>query len=220
MARDTARFCSTRKRQQYLDVLISSIEANGGRSCINASAVWTPRNGEVIARAIAERLGKVKALPAIDPDAGIAAFAKPAVADWMSSAIDQGLAQVGASDLTEAVRGSSRLAKIGRCAYLLPTVVWCSDRDHPLANREFLFPYASVVECPVDQMVEAIGPSLVVSAITDDQTFIQELMRSSNVDRLNIGPIPTWRISWDQPHEGNLFDHLYRQRAFQIESAA
>jgi uncharacterized protein (DUF952 family) len=23
------------------------------------------------------------------------------------------------------------------------------------------------------------------------------------------------KISWDQPHEGNLFDHLYSRRAFQ-----
>ena len=35
-----------------------------------------------------------------------------------------------------------------------------------------------------------------------------------------IGPIPTYQISWDQPHEGNLFEHLYRQRAFQTEPAA
>ena len=28
--------------------------------------------------------------------------------------------------------------------------------------------------------------------------------------------IPTPRIHWDQPHEGNLFEHLYKQRAFQM----
>ena len=37
------------------------------------------------------------------------------------------------------------------------------------------------------------------------------------IDRLNFGPVPTSRISSDQPHEGNLFLHLYRQRAFQLE---
>ena len=35
------------------------------------------------------------------------------------------------------------------------------------------------------------------------------------VDRLNVGPIPTNQISWDQPHEGNLFEHLYARRSFQ-----
>ena len=28
--------------EKYLDLIVSSIAANGGRSCINASAVWTP----------------------------------------------------------------------------------------------------------------------------------------------------------------------------------
>ena len=27
--------------------------------------------------------------------------------------------------------------------------------------------------------------------------------------------LPTNRIGWDQPHEGNLFDHLYGRRAIQ-----
>jgi hypothetical protein len=35
------------------------------------------------------------------------------------------------------------------------------------------------------------------------------------VDRLNIGPLPTTHIAWDQPHEGNLFEHLYGRRAIQ-----
>jgi len=102
----------------------------------------------------------------------------------------------------------------------LPTILWCEDREHSLSNREFLFPFASVVECPTAEMPEAIGRSLVVSAITVDQRFIAAIMASPNVDRLNIGPIPSYQLSWDQPHEGNLFEHLYRQRAFQKEPAA
>jgi hypothetical protein len=42
-------------------------------------------------------------------------------------------------------------------------------------------------------------------------------MASGHIDRLNVGPIPTYQLSWDQPHEGNLFQHLYRQRAFQTQ---
>lgn len=29
------------------------------------------------------------------------------------------------------------------------------------------------------------------------------------------GLISTMKIRWDQPHEGNLFEHLYARRAFQ-----
>src|SRR5207244_9955286 len=40
--------------ERYLDVMVQSISANGGRSCINASAVWTPRNAYAIADGIAK----------------------------------------------------------------------------------------------------------------------------------------------------------------------
>ena len=206
--------------QRHLDLIESSIAANGGRSCINASGVWTPRHGRDIADALAKRLAKVAALPADDPAASIAAFANPALAEGMSAVIDNDLRADGAVDLTRQHRGSPRLVKRGRCSYLLPTIVWCEDRAHPLANREFLFPYAAVVECSTKDIPAAIGPTLVLSAITTDQTLAGALMASPNVDRLNLGAIPTWRLSWDQPHEGNLFEHLYRQRALQVESAA
>ncbi len=53
----------------------------------------------------------------------------------------------GAVDLTEKLRGSPRLVQQGRIAWLLPTIIRC-DVEHPLANKEYLFPFASVVECP------------------------------------------------------------------------
>jgi acyl-CoA reductase-like NAD-dependent aldehyde dehydrogenase len=206
--------------ERHLDIMEGSIAANGGRSCINASGVWTPHNGRKIAKALAKRLAKVQALPADDPGATIAGFANPAMAERMSAMIDHQLGVPGAVDLTEQFRGSPRLVTRGRVSYLLPTILWCEDREHSLSNREFLFPFASVVECPTAEMPEAIGRSLVVSAITVDQRFIAAIMASPNVDRLNIGPIPSYQLSWDQPHEGNLFEHLYRQRAFQKEPAA
>ena len=100
--------------------------------------------------------------------------------------------------------------------YLLPTLVTCNNFDHPLANREFLFPYASVTEVPQADMLDQIGPSLVVTAITKDPAWIEELLISPHIDRLNVGPTPTNRIQWDQPHEGNLFEFLNRRRSIGI----
>lgn len=200
--------------EKHVDLIVSSIAANGGRSCINASAVWTPRNADKIADAVARKLASVKALPADHPEAQIAAFANPQMAVRMSAMIDAALP--GARELTAEFRGSHRLVQQGRLAYLLPTIIRC-DRDHPLANKEFLFPYASVVECPASDIPDAIGPTLVATVITRDKHFARALMNCPEVDRLNVGPIPTWQLSWDQPHEGNLFEHLYRQRAFQHE---
>jgi hypothetical protein len=45
-------------------------------------------------------------------------------------------------------------------------------------------------------------------------------MARADIGRLNFGPIPTTVLQWDQPHEGNIFEHLYQQRAFQREAFA
>jgi acyl-CoA reductase-like NAD-dependent aldehyde dehydrogenase len=198
---------------KYIDLMASSIAANGGRSCINASGVWTPKYAKEIAEALGKKLAGVKALPADDPKAEIAAFANPAMAERMNMAIEGALP--GAEDVTQRIRGMPRLVKHGRLAWLLPTIISC-DREHPLANKEYLFPFASVVECSTAEMPQAIGSTLVGTAITDDAKFRRALMACGNIDRLNLGPVPTWKLSWDQPHEGNLFEHLYRQRSFQM----
>jgi hypothetical protein len=102
--------------------------------------------------------------------------------------------------------------------FLLPTVVHCTSSSHPLANREFLFPYVAVVDVTPDEMAAmpaCLGPTLVVTALTEDRDLINRLLDSDLVGRLNLGAIQTNTIVWDQPHEGNLFEHLYARRAFQ-----
>jgi acyl-CoA reductase-like NAD-dependent aldehyde dehydrogenase len=201
--------------EQYLDVIEESIAANGGRSCINISGVWTSKHGRAIAEALADRLAKVQAKPWDDPNARLAAFANPKVAEAINGVVDNLLQTPGATDLTAAKRGSGRLVQESRVAWLLPTVVYCESWDHPLANKEFLFPFAAVVECPPDQVLRRIGPTLAAMALTEDPAVTRALLDCPHIERLNLGPIPTTRLTWDQPHEGNLFTHLYRQRAFQ-----
>jgi acyl-CoA reductase-like NAD-dependent aldehyde dehydrogenase len=201
--------------EEYVDLIVESIAANGGRSCINVSAVWTPRHGAELAEALAQRLAKVVARPWDDPQAELAAFAKPEVAEAINGMVDQLLAVPGAEDVTARLRGSGRLVKEGRCAWLLPTIVRVDSYDHPLANKEFLFPFASVVECSQSEVLRRIGPTLAAMVLTDDEAFIRQVLDCPLIERLNLGPIPTNRLTWDQPHEGNLFTHLYRQRALQ-----
>ena len=101
--------------------------------------------------------------------------------------------------------------------YLLPTVIYCHRADHPLANQEYLCPFVSLVETPGEALLDTLGSSLAVTALTEDESLLAALMARCDVGRLNLGPIPTTVIQWDQPHEGNLFEHLYQQRAFQRE---
>ncbi len=97
-----------------------------------------------------------------------------------------------------------------------PTIVHCNSFQHPLSNREYMCPFASVVQVPQADMLAQIGPSLVVTAITKDPQFKEQLLDSPLIERLNIGPISTMRISWNQPHEGNMFEFLYKRRSIEV----
>lgn len=200
--------------QDYLDVMVSSIADNGGRSCINASGIWVTDHAEEISEALAERLASIQPRAAEDPDAQLAPFADPNVATRISNLIDQGLTEPGVREVSAEYRKSDRVAERDGCKYLVPTILLCENAEHPMANREYMFPFASVVKVTRDQIPSALGQSLVVTAITHDDDLIRDLVTSPNVDRLNIGAVPTNQISWDQPHEGNLFEHLYARRAF------
>ena len=65
-------------------------------------------------------------------------------------------------------------------------------------------------------MLRRIGPTLVSTAIGGDESWRQALLDAPHIDRINLGPIPTHRVDWLQPHEGNLVDFLFRSRACQV----
>ena len=148
-------------------------------------------------------------------------YVKDGIVTWELQATDypmleEGLRTPGAIDVTAKHRKGPRKLTFQGGTYLCPTIVHCDSFAHPLANREFLFPYASVVRVPQSDMLNVIGPSLVVTAITKDPLFRNSLLESSLIDRLNLGPLSTMQVSWDQPHEGNLFEFLYRRRALEL----
>jgi acyl-CoA reductase-like NAD-dependent aldehyde dehydrogenase len=205
--------------RDYLDLIAGSVAENGGRSCVNASGAWTPAHGRELAQGLAERLVTIAPRAADDPAAEISPFVDARVARRISQQIDAALYEAGAEDVTMALRGGPRLVEAHGATFLLPTVIHCQSSEHPLANREFLFPFVSVVDLTREQMAtipECLGPTLAATALTNDQALVTRLLESDLIGRLNLGPLLTNRIAWDQPHEGNLFDHLYGRRAFQV----
>jgi acyl-CoA reductase-like NAD-dependent aldehyde dehydrogenase len=201
--------------EQFLDVMVDSVFVNSGRSCINCSGIWASRHTREIADALAQRLAAVGPLPPDHPDASLAAFTVPGTADAISQAIDADLQAPGAIDVTARHREGPRVVKQGRADYLLPTVVHCESPDQPIAGKEYMFPFVTVVECPEARMLDAIGSTLVCSAITCKPDFRRRLIDAVHIDRLNLGPVPTIQLNWLQPHEGNIIDFLFRARAFQ-----
>jgi acyl-CoA reductase-like NAD-dependent aldehyde dehydrogenase len=201
--------------ERYLDLMVESVFVNSGRSCINASGIWASRHTREIADAIAQRLAAVRPLPPDHPEASLAAFTVPGVAEAISNSIDADLQGPGVTDVTARYRDAARVVKAGRADYLLPTVLHCESAEPPVARKEYMFPFASVVECPEAKLLDAIGPTLVCTAITGNEQLRSRLVDAVHIDRLNLGPVPTTQLNWLQPHEGNIVEFLFRARAFQ-----
>ena len=199
--------------EKYIDVMADSVFLNSGRGCINCSGVWASRHTKEIAQALAERLGPVAAKPPEDPASSLAAFTVPDAAKAIWNVIEAKLHDPGVEHMTASF--GPRLDQRDHCGYLRPTVIHCDSPARGLANTEFMFPFVSVVECPQEQMLEKIGQTLVCSAITEDKQWQRKLIDAPQIDRLNIGAIPTIKLDWLQPHEGNIVEFLFRPRAFQ-----
>jgi acyl-CoA reductase-like NAD-dependent aldehyde dehydrogenase len=194
--------------------MVDSIYKNSGRGCINCSGIWASRHTKEIAQAVAERIGPMEPLPPEDPKAALAAFTVPGQAQAIHASILEKMKEDGVTDMT--AKWGSRLVEKERCAYLRPWVIHCDSPDRKIANTEYMFPYATVVECAQEDMIEKIGTTLVCSAITADRKWERQLINATNIDRLNLGPLPTIQLNWLQPHEGNIVDFLFRARAMQL----
>jgi acyl-CoA reductase-like NAD-dependent aldehyde dehydrogenase len=200
--------------EDYLDLMAESIFINSGRGCINCSGIWASRHTERIAQALAERLGPVEPLPPDDENAGLAAFTVAGMGQAVWKQIEQDLKEDGVTDAT--ARYGPRLVEQERASYLRPMIIHCDSPTRSVAAKEYMFPFATVVRCPQNEMLTRIGPTLVCTVISNDASLREASIAATNIDRLNLGPIPTTRVNWLQPHEGNLIDFLFRGRALQV----
>src|SRR5215472_10075745 len=159
--------------EKYLNLMVDSVLVNSGRGCINCSGIWASRHTREIAEALAARMGPVQPLPPEDPKSALASFTVPKQADGISAAIDTDLKEPGTHDMT--AKYGPRLVKKERCDYLRPTVILCDSPAPAIAKKEYMFPFCTVVQCPQEKMLEAIGPTLVCTAITEDKKFQRAL---------------------------------------------
>src|SRR4029079_12885930 len=122
---------------EFIDLIASCISENGGRSCINASAVVVPKFAAEIADALAKKLGPVTPLPATDENARLSGFANAKMAEFIDATIEDGLTTPGAEDVTARYRNGARKVEFEGGVYMRPTIVQCDSFHHPLSNKEF-----------------------------------------------------------------------------------
>ncbi|MEQ8838513.1 MAG: aldehyde dehydrogenase, partial [Lacipirellulaceae bacterium] len=148
------------------------------------------------------------------PNSGLAAFTIEGSAKAIWGALENDIEDSQVTEMT--AKYGERLVEKPPVAYLRPVVLHHASHDSTSRNKEYMFPMVNVVECPQAKMLDAMEYSLVCTAITEDEDFRRDLMASTEIDRLNLGPIPTPKLDWLQPHEGNLIEFLYNNRALQI----
>ena len=131
--------------ETHLDLIAGSIADNGGRSCVNASGVWVAAShAERVAEALAAKLATIVPRAADDEQAALAPFADPRVAERISQQIDAGLADAGGTRRHARPSTRRRGSRPSTAAPICSRPSCCATApDHPLANREFLFPFAA-----------------------------------------------------------------------------
>ena len=111
--------------------------------------------------------------------------------------IDSQLKQDGAHEVT----AGHRLLEVDGLTYLRPTVVRAEDPSHSLADSEFLFPFASVVELPQEELLELMSALEIAPAAFDLATSCAKPVmarlaaKCSNVDPESVELLVNWRIA-------------------------
>ena len=197
--------------------MVSSIADNGGRSCINASAVVVPKYAAEIADALAQKLGPIAPCPPRTKTRRLSAFANPRWPTRIDAAIEEGLQNPGRGGGHRQVSERPSQSRLRGRRLSAP---------HHRALR-FVRPPAGQPGVPLPLRQRRAGSARRTCSARSaprwwsppsprTPAFRAALLESPLIDRLNLGPIPTMQVSWDQPHEGNLFEFLYRRRALEL----
>jgi acyl-CoA reductase-like NAD-dependent aldehyde dehydrogenase len=194
---------------EHLDVIVDSIAGLGGMACVNATAVLYEGDPGPLAHAIANRLSTMTPLPSVDESATLPTTP---VADAHALADHLARRAIGA----EAVLGADQVvADLGDgYAALRPAVHVLRRPDVDTINVELPFPCAWVSGWSRDDGLAPLRNSLVISAITTDDSLIDCLLAEPSVTNVYRGPVPTHSAAQHIPHDGYLADFLMRNKGF------
>jgi acyl-CoA reductase-like NAD-dependent aldehyde dehydrogenase len=195
--------------RQHLDVIVDSIAQFGGTACVNTTAVLFEGDAAPLARAIAERLSTLAPLPLSDERAVL-----PVVSTATAKSIVD-FVRAQASATTPVLGADQVVADFGDgTAALRPAVHLLAGPDPRILNTELAFPCVWVSPWSRDDGLGPLRRSLVVNAITDDGSLIDELVADPTVANVYSGQHPTWHTAPDIPHDGFLADFLMRNKGF------
>jgi acyl-CoA reductase-like NAD-dependent aldehyde dehydrogenase len=195
--------------RDYLDTIVDSIADLGGVACVNTTAVLYEGDPAPLAEAIAERLSAIAALPTDDERAIL-----PTQNLDTAAALASHLAGVAVGS-TALLGADQVLAALGDgYAALRPAVHLLARPDVAKLNVELPFPCVWVAPWSRADGLEPLRHSLVISAITDDEDLIDDLLAEPSIANVYGGHHPTHHTAPEIPHDGFLADFLMRNKGF------
>jgi acyl-CoA reductase-like NAD-dependent aldehyde dehydrogenase len=193
---------------EHLDVIVDSISDEGGRACVNATAVFVQGDATAVAQALAERLAAIPSLPPEDDDAALPVHT---VAD--AKEIERYLLAKAAGTVPW-LGGDGVVDELGDGSAALRPAVHQLDRpDAEQARIELAFPCVWVAPWTPEAGLDVLKETLVLTAITHDTRLVDALVAEPTISNVYVGDHPTNWIEPGIPHDGYLADFLMRTKA-------
>jgi acyl-CoA reductase-like NAD-dependent aldehyde dehydrogenase len=193
--------------RDHLDMIVASISHEGGRACVNATAVFVEGDPAPVAQAIAQRLAAIPSLPPEHDDAVL-----PVLPLAEARRIEQHLL-ARAAGTTPWLGGEGIVDELGDGSAVLRPAVHQLDRpDAEQAGVELSFPCVWVAPWTREAGIAPLKDTLVLTAVTDDERLLDELLDEPTISNVYIGDHPTYWIEPGIPHDGYLADFLMRAK--------
>ncbi|WP_050502650.1 aldehyde dehydrogenase family protein [Streptomyces monomycini] len=204
--------------RDHLDTVADAVAADAGVQCLNASAVLCEDDPQGLARALADRLGRLPLLPPDHPGAVLPV--RPLdearrLAEQLHDTVGTQLAAAPDTDPAERF-----FADLGDgSAVLRPVVVALDSPRDPHFGAELPFPYVAVAPWQPDLRPSAFGRTLSLTVLSEDAALVRECVASPRIRNVHLGDVPTHWTRPGLPHDGSLAEFLMESKTFAAEPA-
>lgn len=194
---------------RHLDLIVESVADQAGTGCVNATAVFVEGDPLPLAEALADRLGRLRPLPPEHAEATLPVKSlgeARAVDDYLRSAAGGAKGLLGGAGVSADLGDGS--------ASLTPAVFVVEHAGAPQLRVELGFPCVWVAPWRRSDGIGPLSETLVLTAVTEDENLIRELVGEPGIANVYIGPIPTTWTRPGLPHDGYLGEFLMRSKSF------
>jgi len=194
--------------RDHVDLIVDSVSAQGGTGCVNTTAVFVEGDPAAVAAAVAERLAALPSLPPQDEKAVLPTYplaTARSIEKYLLSKSAAATAHLGGDGVVDELADGS--------AVLRPAVFELADPSAAQARIELGFPCVWVAPWTRDAGIAPLRDTLVLTAVTTDESLLDELLTDPSIRNLYIGSHPTHWMAPGVPHDGYLGEFLMRSKA-------